>query len=78
MFNSRILLDGIDTGSHKNISRSDHFVFMDQEYKFTTSYRGTDMSSISKMMDYDIDVLMSLDVIGEYENEKKKTDDVFA
>ena len=57
----------VDTGSPVTISRSDHFVFMDQEYNCTTSLMGHDISSISKMMGYDIDVLMGLDVIGEYE-----------
>ena len=56
----------VDTGSPVTISRSNHFVFMDQEYKCTTSLMGHDISSISKMMGYDIDVLMGLDVIGDY------------
>ena len=57
----------VDTGSPKSIGRSNHFVFMDQEYNCTTSYLGTDIPSISKLMDYDIDVLMGMDVLGRYE-----------
>ena len=57
----------VDTGSPVTISRSDHFVFMDQEYNCSTSLMGHDISSISKMMDYDIDVLMGMDVIENYE-----------
>lgn len=56
----------VDTGSPETIGRSDHFVFMDQEYNCTTSYFGQNIPSISRMMGYDIDVLMGLDVIGEY------------
>ena len=52
----------VDIGSPKAIGRSNHFVFMDQEYNCTTSYLGT-----SKLMDYDIDVLMGMDVLGRYE-----------
>ena len=55
------------TGSPVTIGRSDYFVFMDQEYNCTTSYLGTDIPSISKLMDYDIDVLMGMDVLGRYE-----------
>lgn len=57
----------VDTGSPVTISRSDHFMFMDQEYNCTTSLMGHDISSISEMMGYDIDVLMGMDVIGKYE-----------
>lgn len=57
----------VDTGSPVTIGRSDHFVFIDQEYNCTTSYFGQNIPSISRMMGYDIDVLMGLDVIGEYE-----------
>lgn len=56
----------VDTGSPETIGRSDHFVFMDQEYNCTTSYFGQNIPSISRMMDYDIDVLMGMDVIGKY------------
>lgn len=57
----------VDTGSPVTISRSDHFVFMDQEHKCTTSLMGHDISSISEMMGSDIDVLMGMDVLGRYE-----------
>ena len=57
----------VDTGSPVTIGRSDHFMFMDQEYNCTTALMGHDISSISEMMGYDIDVLMGMDVIGKYE-----------
>lgn len=57
----------VDTGSPVTIGRSNHFVFMDHEHNCTTAYLGTDIPSISKLMDYDIDVLMGMDVLGRYE-----------
>ena len=73
LFDGHLIIDNngqkvlVDTGSPVTIGRSDHFMFMDQEYKSMTSLMGHDISSISEMMGYDIDVLMGLDVIGEYE-----------
>ena len=56
----------VDTGSPVTIGRSNHFVFMDQEHNCTTALMGKDINAISEMMDYDIDVLMGMDVIGKY------------
>lgn len=56
----------VDTGSPVTIGRSKHFVFMDHEHNCTTAYLGTDIPAIVEMMGYDIDVLMGMDVIGNY------------
>lgn len=56
----------VDTGSPVSIGRSNHFLFMDQEHNCMTSYLGQDINAFAEMIGYDIDVLMGMDVIGNY------------
>ena len=56
----------VDTGSSVTIGDSNSFKFMEEEYKCETSFRGKDINSISQLMNYDVNVLMGMDIIERY------------
>lgn len=56
----------VDTGSPVTIGGRNSFKFMEEEYECHTAFMGKDISGISKLMNYDIDVLMGMDIIERY------------
>lgn len=56
----------VDTGCPVTIGKGNTLKFMDDEYDCHTSVGGQDINSISQLMDYDIDVLMGMDIIEKY------------
>ena len=52
----------VDTGSPVTIGRDSRFSFMEQSHHCVTSLMGTDISSVSRLMNYSVDVLMGMDV----------------
>ena len=56
----------VDTGSPVTIGDSNSFKFMEEEYKCETSFGGKDINSISQLMNYDVNVLMGMDIIERY------------
>ena len=56
----------VDTGSPATISKDSHFDFMEQQYSCHTNFLGKNIPDISSMMGYEIDVLMELDILGQY------------
>lgn len=56
----------VDTGCPVTISRERSFMFMGEEHACHTSFGGNDINSISRLMDYDIDVFMGMDIIERY------------
>ena len=56
----------VDTGSPVTISKCRDFAFMGNQYPCLTNFLGKDISQLSSMMGYNIDVLMGLDLITEF------------
>lgn len=56
----------VDTGCPVTISKENTFMFMEEEYVCHNSFGGRDINSISQLMNYDIDVLMGMDIIERY------------
>ncbi len=56
----------VDTGSPVTIGDSNSFKFMEEEYRCETSFEGKDINSISQLMNYDVNVLMGMDIIERY------------
>ena len=56
----------VDTGSPVSISRNSRFNFLGQEHKCMTSFGGNDITTISELMGYNIDVLMGMNMIEKY------------
>ena len=56
----------VDTGCPVTISKQNTFDFMDEEYSCHSSFAGTNIDSISQLMNYDIDVFLGIDIIENY------------
>lgn len=56
----------VDTGSPVTIGRDSRFSFMEQSHHCVTSLMGTDISSVSRLMNYSVDVLLGMDVLKQY------------
>ena len=56
----------VDTGSPVSISNNPSFLFMEHEYSCYTNFLGKDINSVSELLNYNIDVLMGLDIISKY------------
>ena len=56
----------VDTGSPVTIGDSNSFKFMEEEFKCETSFGGKDINSISQLMNYDVNILMGMDIIERY------------
>lgn len=56
----------VDTGSPVSICNNDSFLFMGHEYRCHTSLLGNNIINVSELLNYSIDVLMGMDIIGNY------------
>ena len=56
----------VDTGSPVTIGGRNPFKFMEEEYGCHATFMGKDINGISQLMNYDIDVLMGMDIIERY------------
>ena len=56
----------VDTGSPVTIGESNSFKFLEEEYACCNSFGGKDINSISQLMNYDLNVLMGMDLIEKY------------
>lgn len=72
LYDSHLILiaDGVkilvDTGCPVTIGKEKSFVFMGEENSCYTSFGGRDINSISQLMQYDVDVLLGMDIIAKY------------
>ena len=56
----------VDTGSPVTIGKENSFDFLGEKYVCHTAFLGKDINSISQLMNYDIDVLMGMDIMEKY------------
>lgn len=56
----------VDTGCPVTIGKENSFKFMGNEYVCHTSFGGKDINGISRLMNYDIDFFMGMDIVEKY------------